>query len=62
MLQLSSIIFAVVTQIGVVACVKFIVWVIFVDTVVAGAVVASIFWCVLSSCVSVIYYTSSNPL
>jgi len=43
-LVLSSIIFALVTQIGVVACVKFIVWVIFVDTVAAGAVVASIFW------------------
>lgn len=43
-LVLSSIIFAAVTRIGVVACLKFILWVVFVDTVGVGVVIASLFW------------------
>jgi len=43
-LLLSSVVFALVTRIGVVAGIKFVVWVVGVDTIAAGIVVATFFW------------------
>lgn len=43
-LVLSSILFALWTNLGVGSCIKLVLWVIFVDTVATGMVVASIFW------------------